>query len=373
MRLGAGEVLEQVAERRGRDDPQVDRDAVLRDAARAVVAAAGGGADHLERGERRDDRGRIVGRDDDVEVLDAVAQAPRGPRDLGADDRGLGAQPLDDPLGDLERAGQRDARAGRALVVRLERGEDRRLGLRARSPSARGRGPRSPRRAAHPASRRRAPRTAAARSSGPTPSSRVIATTPGGNFARSFSAAGIEPGLQQRRQLLLERLADARQLGHAALAHHPRDRLGRVADRLRGVAVGDDAVDHRAVQLVQVAELVERRRKVAVRRVRHSRALPYAALMRGPAWLVLPTFNEAENLERIVTAARGVLTAAAPGGFRILVVDDGSPDGTGAIADRLARRAPRRGRGAAPHDPRGARPRLPRGLPPRARRAAPAP
>ena len=33
--------------------------------------------------------------------------------------------------------------------------------------------------------------------------------------------------------------------------------------------------------------------------------------MRGPAWLVLPTFNEAENLERIVTAARGVLTAAA--------------------------------------------------------------
>ncbi len=58
--------------------------------------------------------------------------------------------------------------------------------------------------------------------------------------------------------------------------------------------------------------------------------------MRGPAWLVLPTFNEAENLERIVTAARGVLTAAASEGFRILVVDDGSPDGTGAIADRLA-------------------------------------
>jgi dolichol-phosphate mannosyltransferase len=58
--------------------------------------------------------------------------------------------------------------------------------------------------------------------------------------------------------------------------------------------------------------------------------------MRGPAWLVLPTFNEAENLERIVVAARGVLAAAAPEGFRILVVDDGSPDGTGAIADRLA-------------------------------------
>lgn len=58
--------------------------------------------------------------------------------------------------------------------------------------------------------------------------------------------------------------------------------------------------------------------------------------MRGPAWLVLPTFNEAENLERVVTAARAVLTQAAPEGFRILIVDDGSPDGTGVIADHLA-------------------------------------
>lgn len=58
--------------------------------------------------------------------------------------------------------------------------------------------------------------------------------------------------------------------------------------------------------------------------------------MRGPAWLVLPTFNEAENLERIVAAARATLADAAAEGFRILVVDDGSPDGTGAIADRLA-------------------------------------
>lgn len=58
--------------------------------------------------------------------------------------------------------------------------------------------------------------------------------------------------------------------------------------------------------------------------------------MPGLPWLVLPTFNEAENLERIVAAASDVLAVAAPGGFRILVVDDGSPDGTGAIADRLA-------------------------------------
>jgi dolichol-phosphate mannosyltransferase len=54
------------------------------------------------------------------------------------------------------------------------------------------------------------------------------------------------------------------------------------------------------------------------------------------AWLILPTYDEAENIEAIVAAARGVLAEAAPDGHRILVVDDGSPDGTGAIADRLA-------------------------------------
>jgi dolichol-phosphate mannosyltransferase len=60
----------------------------------------------------------------------------------------------------------------------------------------------------------------------------------------------------------------------------------------------------------------------------------------GPAWLILPTYNEAENLAPIVHAALGVLGEAAPDGHRILVVDDGSPDGTGAIADRLAAERP---------------------------------
>ena len=58
--------------------------------------------------------------------------------------------------------------------------------------------------------------------------------------------------------------------------------------------------------------------------------------MTGPAWLVLPTFNEAENLDTVVAAARRVLREAAPEGFRVLVVDDGSPDGTGTMADELA-------------------------------------
>jgi dolichol-phosphate mannosyltransferase len=55
----------------------------------------------------------------------------------------------------------------------------------------------------------------------------------------------------------------------------------------------------------------------------------------GHPWLILPTFNEAENIELIVAAALGVLRDASPDGFTILVVDDDSPDGTGRIADRL--------------------------------------
>jgi len=47
---------------------------------------------------------------------------------------------------------------------------------------------------------------------------------------------------------------------------------------------------------------------------------------------VLPTYNEAGNLERLVTAVREQL----PDSRRVLIVDDDSPDGTGRIADRLA-------------------------------------
>jgi dolichol-phosphate mannosyltransferase len=56
----------------------------------------------------------------------------------------------------------------------------------------------------------------------------------------------------------------------------------------------------------------------------------------GPPWLILPTYDEAENVEAIVAAALAVLRRASPDGHRVLVVDDNSPDGTGRIADRLA-------------------------------------
>ena len=55
-------------------------------------------------------------------------------------------------------------------------------------------------------------------------------------------------------------------------------------------------------------------------------------------WVIVPTFNEAENIEAVVAAIRSVLLDAAPEGFRIVVVDDSSPDGTGRLADGLAAR-----------------------------------
>jgi dolichol-phosphate mannosyltransferase len=58
--------------------------------------------------------------------------------------------------------------------------------------------------------------------------------------------------------------------------------------------------------------------------------------MSGDPWLILPTYNEAENVEAIVAAAGEVLARAAGGEFRVLIVDDGSPDGTGELADGLA-------------------------------------
>ena len=52
------------------------------------------------------------------------------------------------------------------------------------------------------------------------------------------------------------------------------------------------------------------------------------------AVVCLPTYEEAENVERMIHALGGVLDVDRD---RVLVIDDASPDGTGAIADRLAR------------------------------------
>src|SRR6202020_423720 len=85
----------------------------------------------------------------------------------------------------------------------------------------------------------------------------------------------------------------------------------------------------------------------------HISAHPYAGPSARPAarpitlpamharvWVVIPTYHEAENVEGIVRATVTELERVAPESHHILVVDDNSPDGTGAIADRLAEQHP---------------------------------
>jgi dolichol-phosphate mannosyltransferase len=59
---------------------------------------------------------------------------------------------------------------------------------------------------------------------------------------------------------------------------------------------------------------------------------------RSPAVVVIPTYNEAENLPRL--AERLWALPGTP--FSVLVVDDGSPDGTGQVAEELAAAHPGR-------------------------------
>ncbi|KWX00985.1 dolichol-phosphate mannosyltransferase [Carbonactinospora thermoautotrophica] len=51
----------------------------------------------------------------------------------------------------------------------------------------------------------------------------------------------------------------------------------------------------------------------------------------GKVLVIIPTYNEAENIERIVQRVR-----TANPDVHVLIADDNSPDGTGEIADRLA-------------------------------------
>src|SRR4051794_32153301 len=53
-------------------------------------------------------------------------------------------------------------------------------------------------------------------------------------------------------------------------------------------------------------------------------------------WVFVPTYNEVQGLEAMVRATVRELELAAPGDWRLLVVDDSSPDGTGELADRLS-------------------------------------
>jgi dolichol-phosphate mannosyltransferase len=58
--------------------------------------------------------------------------------------------------------------------------------------------------------------------------------------------------------------------------------------------------------------------------------------MPARVWVVMPTYNEAANIPGILRATAAELERLTDGEYRILVVDDSSPDGTGALAESIA-------------------------------------
>ena len=163
---------------------------------------------------------------------------------------------------------------------------------------------------------------------GPRPGRRVIAIRPAGNCARSFSAAGIVPVSSKAWIFSCSVLPIPGSSYGATLARERRHRHGRVAHGLGAAAVGEHAVDDRAVELVQVAELLERFGDRVVGQLAsgplHQRTDPWMPIARRPKraastrsrvrrpmsgepWLILPTYNEAENVQAIVSAAGEVL------------------------------------------------------------------
>jgi dolichol-phosphate mannosyltransferase len=56
----------------------------------------------------------------------------------------------------------------------------------------------------------------------------------------------------------------------------------------------------------------------------------------GSVWVIVPTYNERENVVPLVKAVRAELDELAPD-HTVLIVDDSSPDGTGELAEGLAR------------------------------------
>jgi dolichol-phosphate mannosyltransferase len=94
-----------------------------------------------------------------------------------------------------------------------------------------------------------------------------------------------------------------------------------------------------ALALHGLHDLVRARRRFVIGPT--GRAGYYAPeAMQEHVWVVIPTYNEAANVEGLVLAALAELERTAPGDHHILIVDDNSPDGTGRIADQLAERNP---------------------------------
>ena len=264
VRLGAGEVLEHVAELVGLDDLEVDLQArrawsrarrrrrssrpTRRSAARASAA---------------DERRRVGGGGDDVEVLDRVGQPPQRAGDLDAVGRRVRAQRA-------RRSGRRSssaresthARRGAAVLVGLgQHAAQVLLGLEAEPAQAADAAVLD--RGAQRVERVDAELVVAAACArlGPKPGRCMTEISPTGNFARSFTSVGMSPVSSSASSFSSSVLP----IPGSSVTRPSRascgDGHGGVAHRAGGVAVGDHAVLDRAVELVEVRRAPRRRRR----------------------------------------------------------------------------------------------------------------
>ncbi|PMB06443.1 sulfonate ABC transporter permease, partial [Fischerella thermalis CCMEE 5328] len=56
--------------------------------------------------------------------------------------------------------------------------------------------------------------------------------------------------------------------------------------------------------------------------------------------LIIPTYNEAANIEKLIQRLTNLLDERIPGNYELIVVDDNSPDGTWQIAQSLIQKYP---------------------------------
>src|SRR5436305_3761627 len=182
-----------------------------------------------------------------------------------------------------------------------------------------------------------------AKEAGASPHRNVLRRCPAAREEDEHPSEYQAPGDRQQR----ERTAPAVMRGIAAVvgaAGRASQRPGR--SRLWRVAKSSSAVVHvRSPALMMPSREARCVPEAAQGRQTHegaSRGAPGRPWTRTTlpnpmrVWLIIPTYNEAENIERVARAASSELARLAPGEHRILVVDDNSPDGTGAIADALA-------------------------------------
>jgi hypothetical protein len=266
--LAPGEVLQQVPELLGRDDLEVDRQTVVRAALRPGRPKTRCGLEEVEVGERRRQRRGVLRRGDDVQILHAVAPASRGAGELDAVRRRVRAQHLEKRLGDRERVVQRHTSSRRLSGPGLERGEHGLLELRPEALDAPQLLP----------FRRGLQRVERVDSQLVEQLAGALGPEPGEARHRDEARRELRPelrdrrylaGLDERHELLLERLPDPGDLRHGARARPRGDGRRGVAHGLCRVAVRSDAMDDRAVQFVEIAQLVEDGGNLGVRRVGH--------------------------------------------------------------------------------------------------------